>query len=238
VYPWPGGFDREGWFYHYEPGFRYGEPEGSVLVRYDEALRAVDTGVVPSLSDEGRFFEGYRGSDHLKAPIPFAPDLTWRLSPQGEIWFAVTSEYRIYHRTLAGDTLRVFTRAAQPLPVTSADIDSGLAEIEWFTEAGGRFDRSQIPAVKPVLEELYPDDRGNLWVLPVTDLHEQDEVLDVFDADGRYLGPIHLPFPVSALPPPIFRDDMIYGVTLDELDVPYVFRARVDKPIGDFQPTR
>jgi len=47
---------------------------------------------------------------------------------------------------------------------------------------------------------------------------------DVFDDQGRYLGPLSMPVRFQ---PVEFRGDEIYGVQRDELDVPYVVKLRV-----------
>jgi hypothetical protein len=49
----------------------------------------------------------------------------------------------------------------------------------------------------------------------------------VFDPIGRFLGSLTLPFSLASNPSPIIRDGVLYGVTRDELDVPYVVRARI-----------
>ena len=54
-------------------------------------------------------------------------------------------------------------------------------------------------------------------------------VFDVFDPDGRYLGPVHLPFSLSASPAPILRNGVLWGISRDELDVVSIVRARVLK---------
>jgi hypothetical protein len=41
---------------------------------------------------------------------------------------------------------------------------------------------------------------------------------------------VNLPFALSMNPPPIVRQSVLYGVTEDELEVPYVVRARIVKP--------
>jgi hypothetical protein len=53
-------------------------------------------------------------------------------------------------------------------------------------------------------------------------------VFDVFDPGGRYLGAVRLPFTHNSVP--IFRNNALYAVTVDELEVPYVVRARIVKP--------
>jgi hypothetical protein len=47
---------------------------------------------------------------------------------------------------------------------------------------------------------------------------------DVFDADGRYLGVVSMPQRFS---PRGLREDKVYGVWRDELDVQYVTRLRI-----------
>ena len=51
----------------------------------------------------------------------------------------------------------------------------------------------------------------------------------MFDPDGRFLGEVTVPFPVRMYPPPIIRGGHMFAVTEDELEVPYVVRARIVK---------
>ena len=64
----------------------------------------------------------------------------------------------------------------------------------------------------------------------VTASQDDDPVFDVFDPEGRYLGEVRMLFLLSTSPAPVIRDGMIYGTVRDELDVPYVVRARVVRP--------
>ena len=48
---------------------------------------------------------------------------------------------------------------------------------------------------------------------------------DVFDDQGRYLGPLMMPLRFQPIQ---FRGDAIYGIQRDELDVQYVVKLRVD----------
>ncbi len=229
IFPWPGGFDDEGWFYNYAPNPHVQGYE-TVLVRYDERLEPVDT-IWPPRDENLAFFESAtRTGGWMRAGIPFRPGLVWRLSPTGHIWFALTGTYQLFQRTLDGDTLRVISREFTPLPVTAEDVDSAVVQLEWFTRQGGKIDRSRFPSVQPALRTFFLDDEGNIWVGPRTRERLSGRLLEVFDPQGRYLGPVRLPVALSLYPPPILRNGMIYGVTLDELDVPYLFRARIDKP--------
>ncbi len=230
ISPWPGGFDDRGRFYNYgvDPGASDGF--GLVLVRYEENLEPADTIQVPRRTGEGNFFElrDQRGRMRIRAGVPFSAGVTWqfvRRTPY--IWFALTGEYRIYQRTIDGDTVRVISRDFDPLPVTGEDIDSAIVGLEWFTRQGGKIDRSKFPDTKPAIRRFSVDDVGRLFVVPVTSTELRDRVLDVFDEEGRYLGRLDLPFRLNSYPRPIFRHGMIYGVTLDEFEVPFVVRARL-----------
>ncbi len=52
----------------------------------------------------------------------------------------------------------------------------------------------------------------------------------MFDAEGRYLGRLELPFKLRSYPTPIFRNGKLYATTTDELDVPYLVRADLGQP--------
>jgi hypothetical protein len=230
IMPWPGGFDDAGHFYTYVPlpstdRFRM------ALVKYDSALSPMDTIVTPRWEGPDSFFELRTEGGFMRSGVPFSPGLVWRLAPSGNIWFALTGEYRLFDMTQSGDTLREIARAFEPLPVTEADIDSAIGRLEWFTRQGGKVDRSRFPSVKPALEQFWIADDGTIWVMPVVEsAEERSRYLDAFDPEGRYLGRILLPFTLSAYPPPVFRRGMLYGVTRDDLEVPYVVAARVVRP--------
>ena len=53
------------------------------------------------------------------------------------------------------------------------------------------------------------------------------QIYDVFDAMGRYLGNVFVPFRLQRSPAPMIRDRMLFGVVRDDLDVQYVVRARI-----------
>ncbi|MGD2134612.1 MAG: hypothetical protein PVF27_00555, partial [Gemmatimonadales bacterium] len=59
---------------------------------------------------------------------------------------------------------------------------------------------------------------------------DDDRILDVFDREGRFLGTVTLPFAITRSPAPRVRDDTMWAVTEDNLEVPYVVRARIEKP--------
>ncbi len=230
IVPWPGGVDAEGRFWNFAPDISSSDPS-IVMIAYDDDLNPVDTVPVPEYPGEREVFELRNESSHIMTGVPFTPSLEWRFDPRGYMWFMLTGEYSITQLSLEGDTLRTISREFEPLPVTRADIDSAMVGLEWFIRYGGKVDASRIPGTKPATEEFLFDDEGNIWVLPVTVPAEEGRVVDIFDPEGRYMGRIQLPFQLSTNPPPVFRDGYVYAVTEDELEVPYVVRARIEKPM-------
>ena len=146
------------------------------------------------------------------------------------MWGIFTGDYRFVELSHTGDTLRTVTRAFDPLPVTDADRAQARKDLEWFTRQGGKADWSKIPSTKPGVEDVTFDNDGNLWAWPVTEKDLKDRALDVFDPEGRYLGRVTSPLPIARRPFPSFRNGMMYAVTRDELEVPFVVRLRIEKP--------
>ena len=229
--PWPGGFDTAGVFYNYAPDLGGGDFR-MLLVRFDSALNPIDSLRPPRYEGPENYFEvvGDGGRSRMRSGVPYSPGLEWELTPAGDFWAALTGPYELLHLSAAGDTIRRVTRAFEPVPVTGEDVDSAVAGLEWFTSQGGKVDRSRIPGVKPALRDFFVADDGHVWVAVTTrDRADEGYVFDLFDPEGRYLGLVRLPFRLSSYPRPVFRDGIVIGVTEDELEVPFVVRARIEK---------
>ncbi len=235
VLPWPGGFDDRGSFYNYGLDPNPGDEDffPLVFIRFDDEMTPVDTAQVPRYQGEQDFFERRDGGNFMRASVPHSPSLTWRFTRTGDFWFALTGEYQIVQRTFAGDTVRIVSKDFTPVPVTSEDIEEARENLEWFTRQGGEIDLSRIPATKPALRGFFFDADGNIWVEPVVAAEQQGRVFELFDPDGRFLGEILLPFELRTSPVPVFMGDYMYAVTRDELDVPYVVKARLGRPATD-----
>lgn len=228
IMPWPGGFDGAGQFYTYgiDPE---AEEFGLVMVRYDSGLQPIDSVAPPEYPGEREFFELRNDQSFMRTGVPFTPSLEWMLR-DGHYWAALTGEYRIFELDWNGDTLRSISREYEPVPVTAADIDAAMEGFEWFISQGGKVDPSRIPSTKPAIDEFTVDDEGNLWVLREPESEaEEGHPFDVFDPEGRFLGQVRLPFPAKMYPPPIIRGGYFYAITEDDLEVPYVVRARIVK---------
>jgi sugar lactone lactonase YvrE len=228
IIPWPGGIDSAGYFYNAIPrpvsgGFEW------ALVRYDSAMTPLDT-LIPPRPPEPNAFEHVSSRGSLRAGVPFTPGLRWQLTRQGDFWVIHTGTYELFRQSARGDTIRVLTKPFETVPVTSAEKDSALARLKWFTDQGGKVDRSRIPDTKPAVEWFRVAEDGYLWVNAVqADTGAQRRVFEIFDPEGRFLGEVRLPFPLMSSPAPILRPDRLIGVTQDDAGVPYIVRARIER---------
>jgi hypothetical protein len=223
MHPWPGRADTLGNYYSPVPhGGRL------ALVRHDAEFTPRDTMQPPRDPVQRERFEVRGpGGGGIVAGVPYQGGLVWRLSERGTFLGLMTDEYRLFEIDAAGDTLRTVTRAYSPLSVTAADRERARDELKWFTDQGGQIDLAMLPRTKPPAASFFVDDEGNTWVELVAEGDDAGRLHDVFDAHGRLLGTLRLPFALQRAPFPMVRDRTLYGVTEDELGVQYVVRARI-----------
>jgi hypothetical protein len=172
----------------------------------------------------------------ISAAVPFTGHQLWELTPNSSILVANSAEYRIFTIGRKGDTTRILERAGlPPIPVREAEVDAILdgATFKHFLQQGGKVDRSRIPKVRPALNGMVIDDRGNLWVEPTVSEEEQGKVFDVFDPQGRLLGQVrssvNLSFPAWA-GRPLIRGDRIYAVSVDNDGSTSIVIGRIIRP--------
>lgn len=226
---WAGYFDESGHLYLQDIEY---SPEGREerLVRHDSTMAALDTFPLPE--HEPLTYELVQdGRTRMAASVPFAPRQQWLVARDGTLWFGVSGEYRLYQRSLEGDTLRIVEKEHDPIPVTSAERDEALDQDFYrdMTEQGADIDPDLIPPVRPAWTSFTVDRDGYLWVVPqIPD--SMATALDLFDPEGRYLGRRVVSAPIQgASPGPVMRGGHLYAVTRDELGVQYVLRA----PLGE-----
>jgi hypothetical protein len=161
--------------------------------------------------------------------VPFTAEELLAADPAGSVWRAISTEYRLTRLAANGDSTRIIRRDHRPLRVTARDRERATARYRRdFNEPGDRFDEDLIPSVKPAMRALLVDDLGFVWVAPFAADDSAAIAFDVFDPDGRYLGAGPTPLtPQRLRPSPVVRGNALYYVTTDELDVPYVVRARI-----------
>lgn len=223
--PWPGGFDVQRRLWMPLPDATATERFRIVLVGHDSTMTPFDTVAPPRRDTEG--FTLSSGNSLLMASVPFAPALSWRFDPRGHLWVAATEVYRIAQQSLAGDTVRIIEREYDPLPVTDADREQARANLDWFVRQGGKVDLSRIPSVKPALAGFFADPEGYLWVRPTPEREGERTLFDIFDPAGRFLGSVRMPFRLVNRVRPVIVGDRFHAVVTDELEVPFVVRARI-----------
>ncbi len=219
---WRGGFDWEEFFVDI---FLAMGRRG--LVRYDTGMNPVDTLAVPQTDAEPQFFSVRTATGGRSMSIPFAPQPAWAFAPGGGFWFTPGTPYRLLRLTARLDTVRILERPYQPVPVAGEERQRAEERIrDFFREAP--VDLGRIPSEKPAVTWVAVDDFGYLWVRPSLPPEASAGTLDVFDPEGRYLGPLVLPVEVTGDPIRITAD-RIYAVHRSELDVPSVVILDLDR---------
>ena len=147
------------------------------------------------------------------------------VNPSGGFWRAKTAEYRIARTTEDADTLVVIEAGLPVQPVTDEDRAAYVEEyLEFMPELRREAEEvaALLPDVKPILEGMFVDDEGRLWVQRVTPA-DAPAFYDLFSQDGDYLGSVRLGF--EAAGPLWIQHGAIYTWITDEMGVGYVVRA-------------
>lgn len=152
---------------------------------------------------------------------------------EGRIWFADSREYRVYRRTLEGDTTLVFSLPVEAAPLGEAERQQ--VEERWAGRPDLRAEQlGALPGTRPVLYGIVPDKAGHVFVFADVADEPPGTVMDVFRENGTYLGRMTLPVPVPLNPnrSPVVHitQDHLYLVVTDTLDVPNVVRLRMIRP--------
>lgn len=160
----------------------------------------------------------------LKSLRPFRPRLVHAVAHDGQIWFANSGEYRLFQRTLSGDTVRVIStrhRELSLLPEEERQIDEALAK--------GRISRSDLDLTlgRQIIQAIYVLDDGHLLVLIEDETGKDGRVLDIFDPEGRFLGSLRSEYPIHSDAISALRGDTLIVVSQDELDVQHVVRYTI-----------
>ena len=190
----------------------------------------------------------------------FVPRRAWAISQLGSIVSGSGDQYRFEVRHSDGRTLLI-EKTWERVPVESAEgawyRDLLRAAVSDADEVSGWDPDSGLPSHKPAFEQLVPDANGRIWVIRAgsgirlpdcnEDPSEADEfraepcwndsvLIDVFDEQGRYLGPVEAPIelygmtPRTIQPRPFIRDDVLVAAVEDDLGTIKVKRYRLVLP--------
>lgn len=212
--------------------------------KYDGMGRLIVLGLDGVVVDTFALFSGPGVTidrEHSRHPEifyrPFAPAVYWGVTMEGHVGFGRSDEYRITEYTKDAQPVRMVQRDVPPRPVSESDVDAyrdefpngkgmdGLnpRDLRWLEGILAQID---MPSAWPAFDAIEYDDLGNLWVRLPGGSNEAVRKWDVFSTQRLYLGDVEI---ATALTIHKISASAIYGVSRDELGVPYVKRYRIKR---------
>lgn len=237
------------------------DPEAGVdewksgLLKISPEGQELDTLPAPDYGFEGPRIEARTENSWSINTVPFSPSEEWQLHPHGYFVHGISTRYAVDLLRPEG-VLRI-AREVEPVRVEPGEKANAEERAAWNmrrTEPGWKWNGPGIPDVKPPYRGFHAAEDGRIWVLrsqpgeriPTDQVETSADpdarppsrwrepvVLDVFEADGTFLGSVRAPTGFSTYPTPVFRGERVWAVVRDELDVPYITRFRVRVGGGD-----
>ena len=227
----------------YRPSWASGNRR--LLRIYDVTMTLVDSLPLPSNrpqdeeydpeSQPGAFYQE-SGGGYMMYSIPFYPSEVRYLDPRGAVWSTRPGdpEYRIKRWQPGGDTTLLVETRRPPVSVPAVERDSVIDVMrQMLSNMGvGEWDWSRVPTIKPAVEAIFESAEGNLWIR--TPSNGDGILFDVYSRDVSYLGTASLGPGLNLFEQvtPVVRGDLVWLIVTDELDVPYVIRARITPANG------
>jgi hypothetical protein len=167
------------------------------------------------------------------APL-FAPDVVWDVG-RDRVAYAEGTSYQLEVLTEGARARLRLRRNIEPREVTASlaarEAESGIIRLGPYrmkctSPAAMRVEKQGYWPLLPAVADLEVAPDGSLWV-ERTRVHGEPQQVDVFDADGVYLGtlPPESPFPVAFLP-----DGRFLALRRDEMDLDRIVIYRVNTP--------
>ena len=208
---------------------------------YDLTMTLVDSIPLPSDEPEdeeydpesqpGSFYQELDGG-YMMYGIPFFASEVRHIDSRGAVWSTRDGDpaYRITKWEPGGDTAVVIETRRPAVPVSEVERDSVVDAMRQMLADRGvsrQWDWSRIPSVKPAVEAIFESAEGNLWVR--TPSADGSVLFDVYSREGAYRGTASLGSGLSFSDQvdPVVRGDSAWLIVTDELDLPYVVRARI-----------
>jgi hypothetical protein len=197
-------------------------PAGKVfLLKVDTLGSVVDTLLTIAQPDRP-LFRIPPGFD--RTAVQYLPLLVWRIAPDGTVWMAESGQLRLIQTTITGDTIRIVeTRHRE------RSLDGALREHLEREFRKVDVDLGRYRLVWPLVQSINVLDDGTVLVQIADEPGVPGHLLDVFDRDGRYLGPLDLGFRMTLRGAAATAGDTLLAVALGESDVPYVVRMTIER---------
>jgi len=134
----------------------------------------------------------------------------------GLFYHCLNNKYIIEVYDTSGKLFRKIDRPYEPVPFTDKDAKAYRARYgnmpnEFLRKA---IEEMEMPKVKSIVDGMYVDDEGNLWIRTNEIKEEADKVLtafDIFNSDGYYFAKVW-----TAISPFIFKKGKIYRMDTDQ----------------------
>ena len=219
---------------------------------YDLAGTVSDTLVLPPDRDRGERLVAQSKTMMSVYGVPFVPGSASAMLADARL---ATAEGDVYRIELSGgpQPLRI-EREVTAVPVQDGEASEQRARAEFNmrrVDPAWSWNGPAIPSIKPLLQQLFATHDGRLWVqvsapgerIPEAERDEpapaepgapppppamtwrEPAWYDVYERDGTLLGRVVLP-PRSTLLGA--NGDLVWGVSRDELDVPYLTQWRLE----------
>lgn len=195
--------------------------------------------------------------DGRQVTTPFSPRLVWYPTPTGGVVAGASDRYEVRVVRPDGSTLIVH-HYVEPTPVDPEEWEWNRryrVAIWRDRQEGFTWDGAEMPHHHPAFTSLNVSRSGEIWVGrvkgsrripdcsedPLTDYagelsiercFESVYTIDVFGADGRFLGEVDIPEDMSPYGLYIDGDTVISGFNEDELGVVRVKTFRLERPGG------
>lgn len=165
----------------------------------------------------------------MRRPVWIGPALRRTFDCRGSFWFAQSGEYRLYRRTLEGDTTLITSLTdARPAEVDEADRDELRRRFGERPAVLADHLRA-LPERKPIIEAMFVDGEGHVYIMPETSRVEPGTAIDAFREDGTFVG--RLAVPEAVKPTDLWMAHATHEYLLlsgaDDAGAPYVTRLRI-----------
>ena len=249
----PEGVDADGNVYFQArtgPGRSRTPPDSASILRMEWETGRIDTVGTVKLAERKQNVSG--GSNNQRVSItavPLSPHDDWSVSGEGRVAFVRSSPYRVDWVDPTGRVTRGPSVPVERIPVRRADQeawleeptlggmqigvsnDNGVVSTQMTRGGATRGRRGQIgdhewPDYLPVFRggRSRVDLSGNVWVERYASAGDEG-MLDVFGPDGSLQYSVRMPQGRRIVG---FGDDSVYMMYMDEFDLQYLERYRVE----------
>jgi hypothetical protein len=161
---------------------------------------------------------------------PFAPGAVRSPVSGGLVVESEPVGYRLFVLDAAGDTVRILERVTDDIFVDDLEWSAAVEEFESWRGQYRELSCSQNGLERPyrakMVDGIYPDVSGRIWVELWVSYDSPVSVFDVFSAEGALLGTVRTPRRTSRSTP-LFAGDRLYVVSADSLEVETVWGLRI-----------